>query len=145
MNKKIVRSPVFVMENTEQGVYEINETGEYIINVCQVDCWWEGSKYCDLVRKVPIRITEQVYKIGMELPGNVLIGLTTECIYDEEPEIGLWLDEHGQVQYTDDNQPIYGMFYYAPDSLYLSTGIMNWDDRIETFKHNKYGNTNNNV
>lgn len=133
ITKKIVRSPVFVMENAERGVYEITETGEYIINICQVDCWWEGSKYCDLVRKVPIRVTEQVYKVGMELPGSICIGLTETPLDEDNIEDGLWLDEHGEIQYGD-NGPIYGFWYYCPDCMYLSIGVQIHDDVVNKFR-----------
>lgn len=135
MNKKIIRSPVHVIANSENGVYEATEDPQqFIVNVCQIDvCWGTGGELHDLVRKVPIRVTEQVYKIGMELPGSICIALTIAQINPEDDQDHLWLDQHGQVQYTEDGQAIYGFWYYDKQLTYIPTDRCVYDDRIEQF------------
>lgn len=135
MKINIIRSPVHIIANSENGVYEATEDPQqFTVNVCQMECWWgTGGELHDLVRKVPIRVTEQVYKIGMELPGSICIALTTEQINPEDNQDHLWLDQHGQVQYTEDGQAIYGYWYYDKQLTYIPTDRCVYDDTIEMF------------
>lgn len=133
--RNIIRSPVHVVKNSEGGIYEVGLTeNEWWINIAQIEVWWgNGGELYDLVRKVPVRVTEQVYKIGMELPGSICIALTTEQINPEDDQDHLWLDQHGQVQYTEDGQAIYGYWYYDQQLTYIPTDRCVYDDTIEMF------------
>lgn len=130
MNKKVIRTPVYVGSNRAEGVHEI--TASYPatkrINLVQDEVWVVGTVIQVHQRSVWID-TDKCYKRYDELPGNIVYGLTEEQIC-QDPTQNMLYDENEQIVTNQKGQPLYGFYYYCSSCPYQPYGELELDDQL---------------
>lgn len=126
--REVKRGAVHITGHPQGGVYYVNELGELLVRLEQVDVWGENGRMKKLVRQSmiagdPIAMIQREYWKNQQLPGNIRIIEQLEPPIPDEPEECLyWNEDHSEIQRDKDGYAIYRYQTYCPTEKWEANG-----------------------
>lgn len=126
---KINRGIVHVISNKQGTIYEaIDDPMKIRVTLRQVEVWPYNGCFIHKEEKIAYLegdidyMLECGFKAGNSMPGNIIQVQQFEPLDDIDPEYGLLWNQERVVRVK--GKCVYQFSYYAPDSEYKDTGLV---------------------